>query len=168
MSKAGFGQYKYNAPEEFLVNKGNGFLKIMFFLLYCFMLYLLFLFLVNITELTYMIIFILGFIGLGILKGIGSSNKKIFVGNRYVIIGEKIIYYNNLAGVELSADGSSSYEMITKNNKRYKIEMDKFPTNARKSWKIEKNKKDKFEKITGKISENISKCAPNATIKKVF
>lgn len=167
MNKSSFGQYKYNAPEEFLINEGGGFIKIIFFFFYCIMLYILFTFLVNITELTYIIVFALGVLGLGILKGIGSSNKKILVGNRYVIIGEKIIYYNNLAGVELS-DGSSSYEMITKNNKRYKIEMNKFPTNARKSWKIEKNKKDKFEKITAKISENISKCAPSINIKKVF
>lgn len=168
MSKSEFGLYKYTVPQDYFISGSNSFINFIILIIFGFSSFVLFKFLVNITEFAYIILFASIVFGIVLIKAISNSNHKIFIGNRYVIIGEKIIYYNNLAGVQVSTDENSTYEMITKNNKRYKIEMNRFPTNASKSWKIEKNRKDKFEKITGKISTNISKCAPAVTIKKVF
>lgn len=168
MSQTEFGIYKYNAPTEYMISGSSAFKNFIIIILYVIITFSLFKFMVDKTEFAFIFLFASFVIGLTFLKGIGKSNHKIFIGNRYVIIGEKIIYYNNLAGIQISGDGSRIYEMISKTNKSYKIELDRFPTNARKSWKIEKNKKDKFEKITTKISNNIQKRAPHVSIKKVF
>lgn len=163
--KLQFGQYKYTVPQEYIVSGSNALLNFIILLIYGALSFFLIRYLLTVTEAAYIVIMVLIFIGVVLIKGLGNGNHKILVGNRYVIIGEKVIYYNNLAGVQF---GSEYYEMITKTNKRYKIEMERFPTNARKSWKIEKNRKTKFEKITTKISENITKCSPNVTIRKTF
>lgn len=168
MSKAEFGIYKYKVPSEYMISGSNTFENFIKISLYIIITFSIFKFwLINIEFASIFIILSI-IIGITMLKGIGKSNYKIFVGNRYIIIGEKIIYYSNLAEIQISNNGSRNYEMISKTNKRYKIELDRFPTNARKSWKIEKNKKEKFEKITTKISNNIQKLSPNISIKKVL
>lgn len=166
MQNLKFGQYKYNVPQEYLYNQSNAFLKIVFILLYIITLFIIYTVLINITESVYILLGILVFTGILFLKRLSNPNNKILITDRCVIIGEKVIYYNNLARASINHNDSSIFDIVTKNRKHYVIETDRFPTNARKSWKIEKNKKNKFEKITNKILENIAKCAPEVLSKK--
>ncbi len=88
----------------------------------------------------------------------------LFVSSRYLIMGDRIIYYNNLEEVVVKSS-PQRYELIPKNGSKHSIHASSFPTGARKEWKIAKNRKEKFDKITGKISNHIRENAPHVTFK---
>ena len=52
----------------------------------------------------------------------------------------------------------------TKNGEKYSIKMTKFTSNVRKSWKIEKHKKDKFTKVVTKILEKCTELSEGVSI----
>ena len=81
------------------------------------------------------------------------------IGPRYLICGEQIIYYANVTGLDLSeAEGILTLSLA--GGKRFAIEREKFPTNARKTPKIAANKAAKFKKVTSKIIEKVRRLSP--------
>ncbi len=92
-----------------------------------------------------------------------GRNSRILVCNRYFIMGDIIIYYNNLVEVKLDVK-QKVFQLMTKGGEKHRIEAKFFPTNARKSWKISRNRKAKFEKVTTKLITHIRSNAPQVPI----
>jgi hypothetical protein len=88
--------------------------------------------------------------------------KRICLGLRYVICGNTILYYRNVRRMVLTPGKSLTLHWDTCRTLR--LEQDRFPTNARKSEKIAKNKKAKFEKVSGKIIDKVLIASPEVEL----
>jgi len=88
-----------------------------------------------------------------------TSTKKIFVGPRYLICGQTIVYYNNVVRMTLE-EGSGVLSLVTAANQTFVLERDKFPTNARKADKIKKNKASKFAKVSANLIAKVLRAVP--------
>ncbi len=91
-----------------------------------------------------------GVIWLLIFAVLAYSPSSITVSNDYLIFGEQLIYFANIAKVVVD-EQALSCRIKSRNNKIVMIEADKFPTNARKDFKIKRNKADKFYKVVTKV-----------------
>ncbi len=92
-----------------------------------------------------------------------ARSKKLMVGARYLICGERIVYFANVVRVERN-DAHGHLSLVSANGNRVDIERDKFPTNARKTDKIRRNKAAKFVKVANHLVERIRRAAPTAEI----
>ena len=93
-------------------------------------------------------------------KGSAPGNS-ILIGERYLIIGNNVIYYNN---IEKAKHDKNSEKLIlsTGDGKSFEINAASFPTNARKPEKIKKNKTDKFQKTLDKIFARLKEKSPGS------
>lgn len=99
----------------------------------------------------------------GALVAFVVRDKKLLLGPRYLLCGNQLLYYANVCRVSLSSDAGSLL-IETVNGRRFTLERDKFPTNARKAPKIAANKAAKFAKVSGKIIDKVRAAAPAAEI----
>lgn len=93
-----------------------------------------------------------------------ARSKKLMVGPRYLICGEHIVYFANVARLERN-DTLGRLCLVSANGSRLDIERDKFPTNARKADKILRNKAAKFVKVANHLVERVRKASPTADIR---
>ncbi|MBK7001168.1 MAG: hypothetical protein IPH35_14715 [Rhodoferax sp.] len=89
--------------------------------------------------------------------------RTLQLGPRYLLCGQQIIYYGNVKGVVLSR-AKGALRVQANNGQVLVLERDKFPTNARKADKIERNKADKFDKVAEKIIDKVRQTAPHAKV----
>lgn len=89
--------------------------------------------------------------------------KKLMVSPRYVLCGERIVYFANVARIERN-DAHGRLCLVSANGSRLDIERDKFPTNARKPDKVLRNKAAKFVKVADHLVERVRRAAPTAEI----
>lgn len=89
--------------------------------------------------------------------------RTLQLGPRYLLCGQQIIYYGNVKGVVLSR-AKGTLRVQANNGQVLVLERDKFPTNARKADKIERNKADKFDKVAEKIIDKVRQTAPHAKV----
>jgi hypothetical protein len=90
-------------------------------------------------------------------------SKPLLIASRYLILGERIIYYQNVTQARLD----KTKQTLTINSGKggnLVITADKFPTNARKPDKIRINKTAKFEKVTSRIIESLKAASPDIVI----
>lgn len=92
-----------------------------------------------------------------------SAGRYLLLGPRYLVCGKAIVYYANVQRITLSR-GSGMLRVQSKNGHTFALDRDKFPTNARKTDKIQKNKTAKFNKVVDKIVEKVRKTAPDAEL----
>lgn len=92
-----------------------------------------------------------------------SAGRFLLLGPRYLLCGKAIIYYANVQRLTL-ARGSGTLRVQSKSGQTFTLEREKFPTNARKADKIQKNKTAKFNKVADKIIEKVRKTAPGAEL----
>ena len=85
--------------------------------------------------------------------------KTLSVGPRYLICGDRIVYYANVKQLELS-EAEGVLRLQTSGGKSFAIEREKFPTNARKANKVAANKAAKFNKVTAKIIDKVRRASP--------
>jgi hypothetical protein len=87
-----------------------------------------------------------------------SSPRQLQLGPRYLLCGKAIIYYANVKKLSLSKT-KGSMRLQSANGEVFVLERDKFPTGARKTDKIAKNKAAKFDKVSNKIVEKVRKAS---------
>ena len=88
--------------------------------------------------------------------------KQIRLGARYAIVGNTIVYFRNVRRLEFRA--GQDLTLHWGKDRRLKIEQSRFPTNARKTEKIAKNKAAKFEKVSGKIIDRVLFASPTVAL----
>lgn len=87
------------------------------------------------------------------------SSKKIFLGPRYLICGNSIVYYNNVERLALD-ETAGRLQLVTASNQAFTLERERFPTNARKADKIVRNKAAKFNKVAHHIIVRVQRAVP--------
>ena len=89
-------------------------------------------------------------------------NEVVVISADYFFMGGRVYLFRNIK--RLKKDES---ELIIemKDGRCCQIKKENFPTSARKDFKIEKNKKEKFEKVSSKIVERVKSINPEAMIK---
>lgn len=92
-----------------------------------------------------------------------GCNKPLLIAGRYLILGERIIYYRAVTGVALD----KKHQILTlfaDKGKSVVIAADKFPTSARKDFKIKANRTAKFNKVSEKIISRLRAYSPDIVI----
>lgn len=79
-----------------------------------------------------------------------GCNKPLLIASRYLILGERIIYYRTVSSAILDT-GRQTLTLSMPRGNSVIIAADRFPTNARKPDKIKNNKSAKFKKVADKI-----------------
>jgi hypothetical protein len=92
-----------------------------------------------------------------------GCNKPLLIGSRYLIVGDRIVYYQNITQARLDEE-KQTLTISSDRCKNLIIAADKFPTNARKTDKIKANKTAKFEKVTGRILDRLRVAAPEILV----
>lgn len=88
-----------------------------------------------------------------------STPRKLLIGPRYLICGRAIVYYGNVVHVALD-ENEGILRLRSANDREFVLERGKFPTNARKTDKIARNKAAKFGKVSAKLIEKILRASP--------
>lgn len=109
--------------------------------------------------------FLLLFVPVGIFVYVKRSgcNKPLMIASRYLILGDRILYYRNVSRASLDKVKQTltiSYDR----GKNLIIAADKFPTNARKPDKIRINRTAKFEKVSERIIARLRSVSPETPI----
>lgn len=89
--------------------------------------------------------------------------KTICLSPRYLLCGSTLLYYRNVDKLILDAD-KGNLTIFWDGKNVFRIERDKFPTNARKAPKIAVNKAAKFKKIADKIVAKVNAASPHAQL----
>ena len=92
-----------------------------------------------------------------------AVSRQIAVGPRYLLCGEDIVYYGSVDKVELDAE-AGRMTLHCGGHRRFVLERDKFPSNARKSAKIAANQAAKFAKASTKLLERIRQASPTVEV----
>ena len=88
-----------------------------------------------------------------------GAQKGLIIGTRYLIAGDAIIYYGTVARAQLDRK-RLVLTLVSERGKRLMIEAGKFPSNARKDFKIKANQQAKFDKAVEKILARLSGVTP--------
>lgn len=94
-----------------------------------------------------------------VLFNLAGLNKSIVLDSKFMIIGDRVIWYHNIEKVYLSKN-RLTLKIIVKDSIDYTISYDKFPTAAHKPDKITKNKVNKFFKVSNKIIDKVKTIVP--------
>ncbi len=92
-----------------------------------------------------------------------SAPRVLLIGPRYLICDKQIVYFATISRIELSQD-SGVLALHCDERRALLIERNKFPTNARKPYKIAQNKAKKFDKLSDYIVETVGRLRPDAKI----
>lgn len=92
-----------------------------------------------------------------------GTARKLSLGTRYLLCGNSIVYYANVARLTLS-EAQGTLRVESRNGQVFVLDREKFPTGARKSDKVARNKAAKFGKVAGKIVDKVRKAAPGAEL----
>ncbi len=93
-----------------------------------------------------------------------SAPKMLYLGPRYLICGEIIIYFGNVVQMELN-DAGGTLKLVTGSKNTFVLDRDNFPTNARKTAKVAANKSAKFTKASSRLIDKILKASPDVEIR---
>lgn len=98
-----------------------------------------------------------------IYKNLSEKNESITVDSNFFIYCGKIIWYQNIEQIVLH---KGKQELLIKPlvEEGITINSANFPTNARKDFKISRNKAEKFFKISGKIIKNVKSISPQTQV----
>ncbi len=92
-----------------------------------------------------------------------SAPRQLLLGPRYLLCGNTIVYFGNVKRMTL-APAQGKLRLECTNGKAFVLERDKFPTGARKTDKIAKNKAKKFDKVSSKIIEKVRAASANVVL----
>jgi hypothetical protein len=87
-----------------------------------------------------------------------SAPRLLHLGPRYLICGRRIVYYANVTRMRLD-DAAGELHLHVAGGEPFVLRRAAFPTNARKSHKIEKNRAAKFDKVSSKIVAKVRAAA---------
>ncbi|APV51685.1 hypothetical protein BWI17_19500 [Betaproteobacteria bacterium GR16-43] len=104
----------------------------------------------------------LAFIG-GFVAAFLWPKRRISLGMRYLVCGNTVVYYANVRRMELHP---GNYLVLQSGKDGvFRLERERFPTNARKAAKIEMNKTIKFDKVSRRIIDRVLQAAPTVQLK---
>lgn len=89
--------------------------------------------------------------------------KMLYVGPRYLICGDTIVYFGNVNAMALDAS-AGTLSLVPANARRFTLERDKFPTSARKAPKVKANQSAKFDKLSTKLIQKVLKASPQVEL----
>ena len=89
-------------------------------------------------------------------------NEVVIISADYFFMGGRVYLYRNIKRFKKD---QSELIIEMKDGRCCQIKKESFPTSARKDFKIEKNKKEKFDKVSSKIIERVKAINPQVTIK---
>jgi hypothetical protein len=92
-----------------------------------------------------------------------GNSRPLLVARRYLILGERIVYYRNI----LRAVIDHREQTLTLSSERSQplvIAADKFPTNARKPDKIKANRNRKFNDVAARVSGRLREASVEVTV----
>lgn len=92
-----------------------------------------------------------------------TTPKMLYLGPRYLICGDTIVYYSNINAMALD-ESSGQLRLESVAARPFVLERDKFPTNARKAHKIAANQAKKFAKVAAKLIEKVRNASPQAEL----
>ena len=92
-----------------------------------------------------------------------SMPRLLLLGPRYLLCGKTVVYYANVRSLTLSPT-QGVLRVQSANGQTFVLERDKFPTGARKTDKIAKNKAAKFDKVSGKIIDKVRQASSNVEL----
>lgn len=92
-----------------------------------------------------------------------TAPKMLYIGPRYLICGNVIVYFNNVVRMVLERD-AGTLSLVTASERSFVLERERFPTGARKAEKIKINKGAKFDKASGKLVERIVRASPEVEL----
>lgn len=92
-----------------------------------------------------------------------TAPKNLRLGPRYLICGDRVVYYGNVDKVVLETD-AGRLTLSPAGGQPFVIERGRFPTNARKSHKVAANQAAKFGKVTAKLIERVRQASPAAEV----
>ncbi len=115
------------------------------------------------SALSYKLLPLPFFLLVGGLIALFASSKQILIGPRYLICGPHILYFANISRVERD---NVAGRLILSNGDAMPliIDREKFPTGARKSDKIKRNRQAKFAKVADRIIMQVQAANPHADI----
>ena len=91
------------------------------------------------------------------------TQKRLLLGARYLICGNRIVYFANIQRVDRD-DPGGRLTLSSPSGEFFCLERSKFPTNARKPEKIRRNREAKFAKVAERIVLNVRAANPTAEI----
>ncbi len=94
-----------------------------------------------------------------------AAPRILLVGPRYLLCGDAILYYRNVKSMTLSTS-KGRLGLTCLSGQVFVLERDKFPTGARKTDKIAKNKAQKFDKVSAKIMDKVRAASPQVEMGK--
>lgn len=97
------------------------------------------------------------FVGIWLVIAKGPK-PSLALGPRYLLCGKRIVYYANVRRMELTA--GKTLTLKGGDGETFTLEVDRFPTNARKTAKVAANKAAKFEKVSNKLIRHVLLAAP--------
>jgi hypothetical protein len=103
------------------------------------------------------------FAGVVALLAYLSAPRMLYVGPRYLICGETILYFNNVIRLELEPE-DGTLKLVTANRESFLLEREAFPTNARKAGKIAANKAAKFSKASTRLIAKVMQAVPEVEL----
>lgn len=92
-----------------------------------------------------------------------SAGCYLQIGPRYLLCGDTIVYYGNVRRL-IRSRSMGTLALHCASGTVLLLERDKFPTSARKTDKIKKNKAAKFEKVSSRLIERVARAAPNTAL----
>ncbi len=101
-----------------------------------------------------------------IYLGIVWPKVGLILGPRTLQCGNRLVYFNQVTRVQLEA---AAGEMTLYSGERevFRLEMARFPTNARKTDKIARNKRAKFDRVAAKLAARIRAASPDVEMRGV-
>lgn len=97
------------------------------------------------------------------LVAYATAPKMLYIGPRYLICGDAIVYFNNVSAMARD-ESAGTLRLVSANERGFVLERDKFPTNARKEHKIAANKAGKFAKASAKLIDKVLKASPQVEL----
>lgn len=104
------------------------------------------------------------FLGVVGLVAMFAGTKKLFVGPRYLICGSEIVYFANVERVDRD-DLAGTLCLAAAGCPPFVLERERFPTGARKTDKIARNRAAKFAKVAERIVTAVRAANPAAEIR---
>ncbi|MDP1610517.1 MAG: hypothetical protein Q8M11_05635 [Sulfuritalea sp.] len=92
-----------------------------------------------------------------------TAPKMLYVGPRYLICGDRIVYFSNVDALALD-ESAGQLRLDSVGARPFVLEREKFPTNARKAHKIVANRARKFDKVSARLIEKVLKASPQAVL----
>lgn len=94
-----------------------------------------------------------------------KQSRKIVLGNKYLLEGDTVIYYQNLT--QLIIDYNKGLLKLSTPSKSILINRENFPTESKKEHKIKISQDKKFRKISQRVYDLVKKSNPLTKIKTI-